>query len=214
MSSVNIEIWSDIACPWCWIGKRSLEAAIAFSNHEALIRWRAFELNPDAPADAPEAVDYVARLADKYGTSRDEAEGFIARMVEAGRGRGLEIRFDRIRPSNTFDAHRLLAFAYQHDRQTELKENLFRAHLHEGRSISDPETLLSVAIETGLAGSDVSAVLDGTDYAEDVRNDEELARKLSITGVPSFVFTQLNEGISGAQPPEVLGDAISRAAQR
>ncbi len=215
MNAVNIEIWSDIACPWCWIGKRSLEAAIASSDHEVAIRWRAFELNPDAPADAPEAVDYVARLADKYGTSRDEAEGFIARMVEAGRGRGrgLEIRFDRIRPSNTFDAHRLLAFAYRHDRQTELKENLFRAYLHEGRSISDPETLLAVATETGLAGSDVSAVLDGTDYAEDVRNDEDLARRFGITGVPCFVFTQLNEGISGAQPPEVLGDAMNRAAQ-
>lgn len=219
MDSVSIEIWSDIACPWCWIGKRSLEAAIASSGHEVTIRWRAFELNPDAPADAPEAVDYVARLADKYGTSRDEAEGFIARMVEAGRGRGLEIRFDRIRPSNTFDAHRLLAFAYRNDRQThnrqnELKENLFRAYLHEGRSISDPETLLAVATETGLARSDVSTVLDGTDYAEDVRKDEDLARKLGITGVPCFVFTQLNEGISGAQPPEVLGDAINRAAQR
>ena len=81
MNSVNIEIWSDIACPWCWVGKRSLEAAIASSDHKVAIRWRAFELNPDAPANAPEAVDYVARLADKYGTSRDEAEGFIARMV-------------------------------------------------------------------------------------------------------------------------------------
>ncbi|WP_181918476.1 MULTISPECIES: DsbA family oxidoreductase [unclassified Wenzhouxiangella] len=214
MSSVNIEIWSDIACPWCWIGKRSLEAAIASSDHEVALRWRAFELNPDAPADAPEAVDYVARLADKYGTSRDEAEAFIARMVEAGRGHDLEIRFDWIRPSNTFDAHRLLAFAYQHDRQTELKEKLFQAYLHEGRSISDPDTLLAIAIETGLAGSDLSALLDGTDYAEDVRNDEDLARKLGITGVPCFVFTQLNEGISGAQPPEVLGDAMNRAAQR
>lgn len=214
MNSVNIEIWSDIACPWCWVGKRSLEAAIASSGHEVAIRWRAFELNPDAPADAPAAVDYVARLADKYGTSRDEAEGFITRMIEAGRGRGLEIRFDRIRPSNTFDAHRLLAFAYRDNLQTELKENLFQAYLHEGRSISDPETLLAVAIETGLAGSDVSAVLDGTDFAKDVRNDEALARQLGITGVPCFVFTQLNEGISGAQPPEVLGDAINRAAQK
>ncbi|WP_376692394.1 DsbA family oxidoreductase [Wenzhouxiangella sp. EGI_FJ10409] len=213
MSAVNIEIWSDIACPWCWIGKRSLEAAIAASDHQVAIRWRAFELNPDAPADAPEAVDYVARLADKYGTSRDEAEGFIARMVEAGRGRGLDIRFDRIRPSNTFDVHRLLAFANGHERQTELKENLFRAYLHEGRSISDPETLLAVATETGLAASDVSAILDGTDYAEDVRNDEDLARKLGITGVPCFVFRQLDEGISGAQPPEVLVDAMNRAAQ-
>lgn len=214
MNAVNIEIWSDIACPWCWIGKRSLEAAMAASNHEALIRWRAFELDPDAPADAPEAVDYVARLAGKYGSSREEAENFIASMVEAGRGRGLEIRFDRIRPSNSFDAHRLLAFAYRHDRQIELKESLFRAYLHEGRSISDPETLLAVAIESGLADSDVSAVLDGTDYAEDVRNDEDLARKLGITGVPCFVFRQLNEGISGAHPPEVLGEAIDRAAQK
>jgi predicted DsbA family dithiol-disulfide isomerase len=155
----------------------------------------------------------VARLADKYGTGRDEAEGFIARMVEAGRSRGLEIRFDRIRPSNTFDAHRLLAFASRHGRQTELKKRLFQAYLHEGRSISDPETLLAIAIETGLAGSDVSAILDGTDYAEDVRNDEDLARKLGITAVPCFVFRQLNEGLSGAQPPEVLGDAINRAAQ-
>ena len=212
MNPVNIEIWSDIACPWCWVGKRSLEAAIASSDQEVVLRWRAFELNPAAPADAPETVDYAAGLVDKYGTSRDEAEGFIARMVEAGRSRGEEIRFDRIRPSNTFDAHRLLALAYRHNRQTELKENLFKAYLHEGRSVSDPETLLAVAIETGLAGSDVSAVLDGIDYADDVRTDEDLARKLGISGVPCFVFGQLNEAISGAQPPEVLGDAMDRAA--
>ncbi|MFN2334100.1 MAG: DsbA family protein [Wenzhouxiangellaceae bacterium] len=77
MNPVNIEIWSDVACPWCWIGKRSLEAAIACSDHEVMLRWRAFELNPAAPVEAPETVDYAARLADKYGISREQADGFI-----------------------------------------------------------------------------------------------------------------------------------------
>ncbi|MCB1598645.1 MAG: DsbA family oxidoreductase [Xanthomonadales bacterium] len=213
MNTVEIEIWSDIACPWCWVGKRSLEQAIERSPHPVSLRWRAFELNPQAPMEAPEQVDYAARLAEKYGKTRAEGEGFIARMVQAGRDRGLDLRFDRIRPSNTFDAHRLLALAHEQGVQSELKERLFRAYLHEGRAISDHATLRALGVECGLAEEQVQSLLSGNAFADEVRADEELARRMGISGVPCFVFPQLREGVSGAQPPEVLGEAIARAAE-
>jgi predicted DsbA family dithiol-disulfide isomerase len=214
MNTVEIEIWSDIACPWCWVGKRSLEQAIESSPHPVSLRWRAFELNPQAPMEAPEQVDYAARLAEKYGKTRAEGEGFIARMVQAGRDRGLDLRFDRIRPSNTFDAHRLLALAHERGVQTELKERLFQAYLHEGRAVSDHATLRTLGVESGLADAQVQSLLSGKAFADEVRADEELARRMGISGVPCFVFPQLREGVSGAQPPEVLREAIVRAAQQ
>ena len=182
--------------------------------HPVSLRWRAFELNPQAPREAPERVDYAARLAEKYGTSRTEGEAFIARMVQAGRDRGLDLRFDRIRPSNTFDAHRLLALARLHGCQTELKERLFRAYLHQGLAISDHATLQAIALESGLYEQQVQSLLNGRDFSDEVRGDQLLARQMGINGVPCFVFPQLGEGVSGAQPPEVLRGLIARAAGR
>ena len=211
MHDLTVHIWSDIACPWCWIGKRSLEQAMASYEGDVTLHWRAFELNPDAPHDAPESVNYAERLAEKYGTSVDEGQAFIDRMVAAGRSRGLEIRFDRIRPSNTFDAHRLLAWAGDNDCQTEMKERLFNAYLHEGRSMSDRATLIELAAEIGLDRERTADILDGDAYARQVREDEQLARRMGISGVPCFVFEEAGFTISGAQPPEVLLDAMRQA---
>ncbi len=210
---IAIDVWSDIACPWCWVGKRSLDEALSRFDGEATVRWRAFELNPQAPTKAPEKVDYAARLAAKYGTSREEAQGFIDRMVSAGRDRGLELRFDRIRPSNTFDAHRLLALARAHGVQASVGEALFSAYLHEGRSISDHDTLQKLAEEHGLAAPAVSDLLAGDAYADQVRGDQEMARQFGISSVPCFVLLERRVAVAGAQAPEAILQMLEQAAE-
>lgn len=211
MATLEIDVWSDIACPWCWVGKRHLEAAIDAFEGDVAVTWRAFELDPSAPTEAPERVDYARRLADKYRTSRDEAEEMIDRMVGVGRSVGLEMRFDRVRPTNTFAAHRLLAFAASSGRQTELKERLFSAYLGEGLAISDPEVLTGLAADAGLDGEAAAEVLASDAHAEEVREDERLAGRLGIRSVPFFVLDH-RLAVSGAQPSEVLLAAMRQAA--
>lgn len=204
---MHIDIWSDIACPWCWVGKKHIEQALAAFDRPVKIAWRAFELNPQAPASAPESVDYASRLADKYGMSRQDAEGFMERMVQAGRETGIDFRFDRIRPCNTFNAHRLLAWAYSFERQDPLKERFFQAYMSEGLDLSDPSTLSRLASDVGLDAEEAAAVLATGAFADDVHQDKARASELGINGVPYFVF---GSGIaaSGAQPPELLLRAL------
>ena len=210
VTPLPIDIWSDVACPWCWVGKRHLETAIVESGISTAIHWRAFELDPAAPLAAPEQIDYAERLAKKYGVARSEAQEMIDRMVEFGRSSGVEMRFDRIRPSSTLDAHRLLAWARARGRQTELKERLFSAYLHEGRCVSDCEVLARLAAEVGLDEDGAREVLSGNGYLEEVRADEQLASQIGATAVPFFVFDN-RLAVSGAQPAEVLGQAMERA---
>lgn len=212
MSTLDIEIWSDIACPWCWIGKRGLEAAIESFDSPVAVRWNAFELNPQAPREVPERVDYAKRLAEKYGVERDAAQEMIDRMVATGRDRGLELRFDRIRPTNTFDAHRLLAWARDAGRQTDLKEALFNAYFREGWLVSDPMVLVDLAEQVGLDGAQAQDILRGDAYARDVRNDERRAVQIGVTGVPCFVFVKARFAVSGAQPAKVLLEAMRKAS--
>ena len=211
MSTLPIEIWSDVACPWCWVGKRHLEKAITLAGVDVTRRWRAFELDREAPQRAPESVDYAARLAEKYGTSRGEASEMIDRMVERGRAAGVEMRFDRIRPARTFDAHRLLAWAAESSElQDALGERLFDAYLHEGRAISEPETLAELAEDVGLDREEAAKVLRSNDYADEVRRDEMQASMAGIRSVPTFVLDG-RLAVVGAHPPEVLRDAIDQA---
>ncbi len=211
MNNLEIEIWSDIACPWCWVGKRGLDAALELFESPVTVRWRAFELNPQAPLGGTEPLDYVKRLADKYGTARGEAQQMIDRMVATGRERGLDLRFDRIRPTNTFDAHRLLAWARESGHQTALKEALFNAYLHEGRLISDFAVLVRMAEQVGLDGKQALDVVKSDRFKAEVRHDEKLAQQIGINGVPCFVFPQVRSGLSGAQPVEVLLEAMRKA---
>ena len=165
MDTIEIDIWSDIACPWCWIGKRSLDAALVGLEHAVTLRWRAFELNPEAPRTAPLQVDYVAHA----------------------RTKGM---------------------------QTALKERLFSAYLSEGRAICELDTLRELASDIGLDSDGVATLLLSDDHADEVRADQALAQRLGINGVPCFVFPQLQQGLSGAQPPDVLRAAIERAASQ
>lgn len=212
MTTLSIDVWSDIACPWCWIGKRRLADAIDAFEGEATVRWRSFELDPGAPAEAPERVDYVRRLAAKYGTTAGEAQVMIDRMVDVGRSLGLELRFDRIRPTNTFDAHRLLSWAARSGRQADLAERLFAAYLSEGLALSDHDVLRGLAESVGLDPEAAAAVLAEGAHADEVREDQALAARIGIRGVPFFVLDH-RIGVSGAQPAEELLEAMRRAVE-
>jgi predicted DsbA family dithiol-disulfide isomerase len=206
---MHVEIWSDIACPWCYVGKRRFEAALAQYPHrdEVEVTWRSFELDPSAPRERD--GDAAGHLAAKYGTSREQAEGMHRQMTEVAAGDGLEFRFDLARGGNTFDAHRLLHLAHAHGRQDAMKERLMRAYLTEGEAIGDPAVLERLAVETGLSAGEVREVLASDRYADEVRDDERTASALGITAVPFFVVDRAI-GAAGAQPPEVLRELLER----
>jgi predicted DsbA family dithiol-disulfide isomerase len=212
VTTLRIDIWSDIACPWCYIGKRHLENALASFPHAEHVEivWRAFELDPSAPKIAPATRQPMAeRLAAKYRTDVTTAQGQLERVASVGAQDGLELRFDRMQPGNTFDAHRLLAFAHTqgNGKQDALKERLFRAYMTDGAAIYDRDVLAACAKDVGL---DATPVLAGDAYTDEVRGDERLARELGISGVPFFVFGG-RLAVSGAQPTDVLRGALDKA---
>ena len=212
MKTLRVDVWSDIACPWCHVGKRHLEQALDRFPHrdDVDVLWRAFELDPSAPRELDAEIPYAERLAKKYGSSREEAEGMIRRMTETAAKDGLDFRFDRIHPGNTFDAHRVLHLAHDRGKQDAVKERFFRGYLSDGQAIGKPETLVRLAAEAGLDAEEVRATLASDAYALDVREDEEEATELGIRGVPFFIVGG-RYAISGAQPAEILLRALTLA---
>jgi predicted DsbA family dithiol-disulfide isomerase len=206
---VHVEIWSDIACPWCYIGKRRFETALAAFEHSDDVRvtWRSFELDPGAPVER--GGDRASHLAEKYGTTREQAAAMQRTMTEVAGGEGLAFRFDIARSGNTFDAHRLLHLAAAHGAQDALKEGLLRAYLCEGRLVGDPAVLEALALDAGLPEDEMGEVLAGDRYAAEVREDERAAAALGITAVPFFVVDR-TIGASGAQPPATLTELLRR----
>ena len=200
---MRIEIWSDVVCPWCYIGKRNLEAALAEFPHadQVTVEWRSFELDPTTPARVELSMDEV--LERKYGMSPDQAATANRQMTELAAGVGLEYHLDRVQIGNTFDSHRLLHLAAHEGRGGEMKERLLRAYFTEGRSVSDPAALTDLAAEVGLDRARVGVVLASDEYADEVRADEARAVELGSTGVPFFVLDG-RFGVPGAQPPDVL----------
>lgn len=205
-----IDVWSDIACPWCWIGKRQMERALEAFAHPVKITWRSFELDPSAPREFPEEPSYVERLAKKYGIPTAQGQTMIDRMTERGAPLGVVFRFDIVQGCNTFDAHRLLHFAEQYGVQDACKEALLLAYMTEGRLLSDHTTLLGVAERVGLDPDAVSAMLASSDFQQAVRQDQAQAAQLGISGVPFFVIAG-KYGVSGAQPPKVLQEILEKA---
>jgi predicted DsbA family dithiol-disulfide isomerase len=207
---MDVEIWSDVVCPWCFIGKRRFEEALAGFEHrdEVNVVWRSFELDPDAPR--VRTVDNATHLAQKYGKTPEEAHAMVQRVADLAAGDGLELRHDIARSGNTFDAHRLLHLAAAHDLQDALKERLMAAYHSEGEAIGDSDVLRRLAIEVGLPEDEVAEVLAGDRYAAQVRDDESVAREFGITGVPFFVVDRAFAA-SGAQSPEILGELLRRA---
>ncbi len=207
---MHVEIWSDIACPWCYVGKRRFEAALAGFEHrdEVQVTWRSFELDPSAPAER--GGDSTKHLADKYGMSRDEALAAQQRLTDVAAGEGLAFRFDIARGGNTFDAHRVLHLAAEHGLQDAMKERIMSAYLEQGELISSAEVLARLAAEVGLDATEVADVLAGDRFADEVRADERTAAGLGIHAVPFFVVDR-KVGASGAQPPAVLLDLLRQA---
>jgi predicted DsbA family dithiol-disulfide isomerase len=207
---MHVEIWSDIACPWCYVGKRRFEAALAAYEHsdEVSVTWRSFELDPHAPRERKH--DGATHLAEKYGTSREEALDMHARMAETAARDGLEFRFDLARGGNTFDAHRLIHLAAAHGAQDAMKERLMRAYLTEGEPIGDPAALERLALDVGLPEDEVRDVLSGDRFAAEVRDDERTATQLGIHAVPFFVVDRAI-GASGAHPAEQLVELLRQA---
>jgi predicted DsbA family dithiol-disulfide isomerase len=200
---VDVEIWSDIACPWCYVGKRKFEAALEQFEHAEDVRvtWRSFELDPTAPAERH--GDRAERLAQKYGMTVEQAREIEQHLVETAAGEGLDFRFDIARSGSTFDAHRVVHLAEQQGLQDAMKERLLRAYFTEGRLVSDHDTLAALAVEVGLPDNEVREALASERCAEQVRDDERTATQLGISAVPTFVVDRAL-GASGAHPPEVL----------
>jgi predicted DsbA family dithiol-disulfide isomerase len=215
--TLMVHIWSDIACPWCYVGKRHLEAALHQFAHAAQTQliWHAFELDPSAPKQSAAEPSYVERLARKYGTSTTQAQHMIDRMTERGRAVQIDFRFANVQFCNTFDAHRLLKLALEEgaapsaSTQTVLTERLFAAYMTEGELISDKDTLLRLAREVGLNEEEAYTTLHTDAFFDDVRADELAARRLGVTGVPFFVLGRY--GVAGAQPPDVLLSVLEQA---
>ena len=210
---MKIEIWSDISCPWCYIGRRRFEQALAqFEQREQVtVTWRSFQLDPDAPLESAESI--VDSLAQRKGLSRAQVQAMISQVTGLAAEEGLDFHFERLRPANTFTAHRLLHLAAARGRQSELKEELQKAHFTQGLSVSDPDTLVGLAVRAGLDADEVRSTLaDPNAYAQEVRADLRKARAYGINGVPFFVFDS-KYGVSGAQPSEVFLDVLQKTLQ-
>jgi predicted DsbA family dithiol-disulfide isomerase len=205
---MKVEIWSDVVCPWCYIGKRRFETALGRFDHrgEVEVEYRSFELNPNAQPQ--EQGNLEEALARKYGFSREQARAMNARVEDAAAGEGLQYRLDIAKRGNTFDAHRLIHLAAAEGLQAAMKERLMAAYFMDGLPIGDRDTLIDLAREVGIDPDHARATLDSEEFADDVRADEREATELGIAGVPFFVINR-RYGVSGAQPPELMLKALN-----
>jgi predicted DsbA family dithiol-disulfide isomerase len=200
---MDVEIWSDIACPWCYVGKKRFEAALASFEHadEVSVTWRSFELDPEAPADR--GLPHDELIAKKYGRSLEEVHTMDAQLTAVAAAEGIDMQLTQARSGNTFDGHRVVHLAKERGLGEAMKERLFRAYFTEGALIADHDVLLRTAVEVGLDEAEVREVLLTERYAEEVREDELIAQSAGISAVPCFVIDR-KLGASGAQPPEEL----------
>jgi predicted DsbA family dithiol-disulfide isomerase len=207
---VHVDIWSDIVCPWCYIGKRRFERGLeAFAHHDKVaIVHRSFQLDPHSPRGT--VRNHRDNLMAKYALSEQQASARQVSMEQTAAGEGLEFHLVGGVTGNTFDAHRIVHLARERSIQDQVIERLYRAHFTEQRSIFDRESLAAIAVEAGLDPADVTRVLDSDEYGDAVRADNEAARALGASGVPFYVLDN-RVGVSGAQPPEVFTEALTRA---
>jgi predicted DsbA family dithiol-disulfide isomerase len=207
---VKVEIWSDVVCPWCAIGKHRFEKALARFAHrdEVEVSFHSFELDPDAPHE--QEGDLADHLATKYGMSRERAEELHRQTTATAAEDGWDFHFERARRGNTFDAHRLLHLAAERGVQGAVKERLFRGYFTEGEPIADRATLVKLGSEAGLDADEAREVLDSGRYADAVRADQRQATAYGITAVPFFVVDR-KYGVAGAQPPDALLQVLETA---
>lgn len=207
---MHLEIWSDVVCPWCAIGRAHLDLALADAPYrdEVTRRWRSFELDPTAPTVREEGL--AAHLAAKYGTDADGAREMIDAMTARAAAVGLTFDLHGSRPGRTFDAHRLLHLAHDRGIQDQVKDRFLTGYLRDRVAVGVHAELLDLAVDAGLDRAEVDEVLTGDRYADAVRADVDQAHAFGVSGVPFFVVDR-RFAVSGAQPPEVLRGALDRA---
>jgi predicted DsbA family dithiol-disulfide isomerase len=207
---VKVEIWSDVVCPWCYVGKRHFEDALSRFRHadQVEVEWRSFELDPDSPTRVGLSMNRI--LQRKYGMTEDQADAANERMTALAARVGLEYHLDDVQAGNTFDAHRLIHLAAGRGLGDAMEERLFAAYFTEGLSVGDYPTMVKLAVEVGLDPEAVETTLRGDEFATEVRHDEAKASSLGVSGVPFFVIDGAY-GVSGAQPADVLLGALEWA---
>lgn len=207
---MRVEIWSDFVCPFCYIGKRRLENALQTFPHrdQITVTYRSFELDPNAEKSPGQSKAEL--LASKYNVSLEQAEGMCENMRQQAENENLIFDFKNMKPTNSFDAHRLLQYAAKQDLMEKMTERLFYAYFTETKDISDHETLCKLAEEVGLNTTEVRSMLQSDEYAKEVRYDESLGSQMGIQGVPFYVFNE-KYAVSGAQPVEMFQQALNKA---
>jgi len=207
---MRVEIWSDVICPFCYIGKRRLESALAQmpQRDRVEISWKSFQLQPDTKTDPTRNA--LQHLAERKGWSMDFARQAAADISGRAKEVGLTFNYDRTVVANTFDAHRLVHYAATLGMGDAMTEQLFKAYFTDGRNIADPVVLTELAVGVGLPGDDVEVVLASGQFSEEVRSDIDDALQMGINGVPFFVFDN-KYAVSGAQDTSVFLEALARA---
>jgi predicted DsbA family dithiol-disulfide isomerase len=204
----TIDVISDVICPWCFLGKRRLDVALAAMDKDVFIRWRPYLLDPTIP---PEGLDRQQYMLDKFGAER--LQTIHDPLIEAGQEIGVPYNFDLItRTPNTLDAHRLIRWAHTVERQTELVERLFMAYWSEGKDVGNRDVLAQCAGEAGINAEQIRELLDTEQDVAETHAEIEHATNIGVTGVPTFILAQ-SYALVGAQSPEVLADAILRVSK-
>ena len=206
---MRVDIWSDVVCPFCYIGKKRLEHVAEQAGIELEIHWHSFELDPDAPAKHD--TSNTERLAKKYGRSYAEMEEMEHNVAAMAAAEGIDFQWQKANSGNSFNAHRIIHLAQSKGLGNEAEEAFFHAYMTEGLAIGEREVVEEIASRIGLDNAEVEYVLDSDELADFVRHDEKIAREqLNITGVPFFVFDQ-KLALSGAQPREIFLQALQQA---
>ena len=209
-AKLKVEIWSDVVCPFCYIGKRKLEEALADwpDRDRVEVTWKSFQLEPDAQTDPTR--NSVQNLADKKGWTLEQTWQAVAAVSERARAVGLTLNYETTKVANTFDAHRLEHFAAARGQGDAMAEALFRAYFVEGRNVGDHASLVELGAAAGLPAPDVRDMLASDEFAADVRRDVQEAARFGINAVPCFVLDR-KYAVSGAQDSEVLLQALQQA---
>jgi len=207
---MRVEIWADVVCPWCYLGKRRFEGALATFEHadDVEVVYRSFELDPSAPAERSEPL--LGHLSAKYGISPAQVQAMQDRVSALAADEGLTFHLERARTARTFDAHRLIHLAGDLGLAPQMAERLFAAYFTEGMTITDTSTLVALGEQVGVPAGRATAVLGSTQYADRVRADQQDAAALGITGVPFFVVDR-RLAVSGAQPQQSFAELLSTA---
>ena len=212
--SFQIDVISDVVCPWCFIGKRNLERALEtwrkkYPEEMPVVRWHPFQLNPQLPDSGVPRKQY---LENKFG-GPERTKEIYARVSAAGKRADIDFAFDAIQVQpNTIDAHRLMHYAGEHGKQDEMAEVIFRRYFLEGADLSNKETLADIAQQAGMNREEVTAYLAGNADRELIEEQDRRARAIGVEGVPFFIFNQ-RLALSGAQPPEVIVEAMEKARE-